>query len=117
MDLLPDDIVSLIWGLVLGAGGLVLTSAGRELGKDLYAYIKRKVGPPEPMHVSSKYVPKGYEKGGCVWVQEHQIPNHLEKGDTFYEHPQNRGGKCYRETPSSAGITREYLMVIAESNS
>lgn len=111
MDYLPDDLPSFIWGLLVAFILIVITGFGREIGKDIYAFAKKRLGEPEPLQISVKYLPKSVPPDQCVWVREENIPHHENEGSTFYPHPDNRGGKCYRLASMGTHTVREYLMV------
>ena len=112
MELLPDDLISFVWGLVLGAAGLFLTGVFQEAGKDAWSLVKRTVRPPppEPVKVDAKFAPTLYAPGDCAWVPEGKCYNREAEGGTYYPHPSN-GGKCFRQINGGSGLRKEFLMV------
>jgi hypothetical protein len=108
------DISSLVWGVLIGIAATVATGFGRAAGKDLYRYLKTKFGPPAPLKVGEGFEPADLERGSCAWVREDHLDGHESLGSTYYKHPNNRGGKCYREVFIGPRATKEFLMVLKQ---
>ena len=115
MDLLPKDIISFIWGLIVGGVVIVFSGFASELGKDLYTWLKKRLGEPEPLKVSTGYKATAVPPERCSWVVEHETPNFEDMNYHFYPHPKNRNGKCFREVNHRGQMIREFLMVKPEN--
>jgi len=97
MDVLPKDITSFVWGLVVG--GLVLFFSGvlKKAGDDSWSAAKARLFPtqPEPIKVAREFNPNLHEQGTFSWVPEEKIFGAEAGGHTFFRHP-NGGAKCFR---------------------
>lgn len=105
------SLYSFISGTMVGVVAMLFSGFAGEAGKDLYIWLKKRIGEPDPIKVSIKYIPQVYPADQCVWVREESIPVHEEQESFFYPHPKNRGGKCYREVASGGVVAKEFLMV------
>ncbi len=110
MSFLPTDWLSFLWGLAVGALGLLFTGALKKGGEDVYAAVKERLfpTPPEPIRVAHDFDPVLYQPGGCAWVPEVYTHDREAQGYTYYPHPKG-GAKCYR-TGGARG-SNEFLMV------
>lgn len=108
MSLLPTDLVSFLWGILIAAIGIVLTGFLREAGRELWHAIKRRLNPPTPddVLVDLRFEPPKGMQSNCVWTRGESVSRRLENGYKFYPHPSN-GGKCVR----GQGPEKSYLMV------
>ncbi|RMD85737.1 MAG: hypothetical protein D6815_01195 [Candidatus Dadabacteria bacterium] len=106
------DWSSFTIGLVVGAAGIVVTGFFRELGKDLYGAVKRKLLPlpPEDVQVAAGFEPDLYEPGGCSWINSLKALDKEQDGYSYYPHPSN-GGRCYRKPNPGRDESVEYLMI------
>lgn len=103
---------SFVFGVVLGAAGMLATGFLRAAGSDLYQYLKKRINPPplEPVKVGSHFDPVLYEPGSCAWVREEKVDDYEHDKYTFYPHPKS-GAKCFREAWVGPQKRIEFLMV------
>lgn len=103
MNLLPTDLISFIWGLLVAATVIILNGFFSEAGKDLWQKFKPK--PPKDILVDLRFEPTLYKPDNCRWVNEESLSRY-ETEWFYYPHPSN-GGKCYRQDSQR----KSYLMV------
>jgi len=110
MSFLPSDWPSFIWGIVVGALGLLFTGVLKKAGEDVYSAAKARLfpAPPQPIQVPHNFDPILYQAGSCSWVPEVYTYEREAQGYTYYPHP-NGGAKCCR-TGGARG-SNEFLMV------
>lgn len=78
-------------GVASGVGALVFGAFFGEAGKDLYAWVKRKLWPlePDPVRVRSNFQPENLSGKLFLWVNEDNIPQRLAEGFTYYRDPED----------------------------
>lgn len=115
MSLLPSDLASFLWGLIVGAVVIVFSGFGSAAGSDLWHWVKRRIrrDPPEPMEVSGKFSPSLYPPGSCAWVPELDVLAKEQHDWGYYPHPDTQG-RCYRMANHGGRLTKEFLMVRPE---
>jgi len=116
MNIFPDDLLSFIWGLIVGIVVIIFSGFGSAAGSDLWHWLKRRINkePPEPKEVSAKFSPTLYPKSSCAWVPELDVPVKEQQDWGFYPH-HDTNGHCYRMANHGRKLTREFLMVNSEA--
>jgi len=68
---------------------MVVTGFLGEVGKDLWAFVKPKILPKEPLpkKVDSNFVAPGYPDDSCLWVNEDKLQTRLDDGYSHYLDP------------------------------
>ena len=103
MNLLPSDLVSFVWGLLVAGLAAIASGFLSEAGK--YLWQKVKPEPPKDVQVDLTFEPELYTGSDCRWVNEESLSRY-EKDHFYYPHPSN-GARCYRKDTQRLS----YLMV------
>jgi len=106
------EILSYLLGLVLIAAGLMFHGFFKEVGKDIWGYLKSKFNPPDPdpIKVDGSFDSKQPTPSNRAWVNESKLYDFESRGYTYYPHPKNQA-KCFRETGAGNNRYIEFLMV------
>lgn len=112
MSLLPTDLSSFAWGLVLGAGAAFAAGFLQKAGDHAFVYLASKISPspPEPVQVDGRFLPTRFAPGDCAWVNEIKLYDCEAQGYTYYLHPKSNA-RCYRVTSDGARPLKEFLLV------
>jgi len=119
MSLLPTDLTSFIWGLLIGAAAIFLHGFVSKFGEDAADAVKRRIFPkpsepplrPQPVEVDKSFLPPVCQGGSCIGVRELQTGEKEAQGYTFYLDPDD-AAKRYRVVGMGNGTTlNEYLML------
>jgi len=106
------EIFSYLIALALVAVALIFQGFFKEVGKDIWGYLKSKFNPsePEPVKVDGRFDSKQPTPSNRAWVNESKVYDFESRGYTYYPHPKNKA-KCIRETGAGNNRYIEYLMV------
>lgn len=112
MAMLPTDLPSFLWGMAISAVAAFGAGFVKKAGEDFYLWTKKKTNPPppEPVEVDRRFVPAGYDGGGCAWVEEQRLGELKERGYALYLLPDNNA-PCFRVVVVGGRQMREFLMV------
>ena len=116
MPLLPTDLPSFVWGLLIGGAAAFLTGFLKKAGEHAFTLVASKIHPkpPEPEQVDGKFYPTIFAPSDCAWVNEVKLYEYEAKGYTYYPHPKNNA-RCFRITSDGTRRLKEFLLVKPEA--
>ncbi len=99
-------------GIIAVVSALIYGAFFGEAGKDLYAWVKHKIRPPEPepVPVSSSFRPKNHSPELFLWVKEVDLPARLSEGYSYYRDPEDSAKRFMVPNPSQAHPGKSFYM-------
>jgi hypothetical protein len=99
-------------GYVLLAAVLIYSAFFSEAGKDLYAWVKHKIRPPEPepVRVANDFKPKKYKAENFVWMNEVYVMDRLKAGYTYYLDVEDGAKRFRHPNPDRPHPEKEFYM-------
>lgn len=91
---------------------LVYGSFFGEAGKDLYAWVKRKLWPPEPepIRVSINFQPENLSGDLFLWIVEDNVRQRLAEGFSYYRDPEDGAKRFMIANPSTSPEEKTFYM-------
>jgi len=112
MPLLPTNLPSFTWGLIIGGIAAFATGFFKRAGERVFDYFANRFHPmpPEPVQVDGHFQPTRFAPSQCAWINEVKLYEYETKGYTYYPHPKENA-RCYRLTSDDMRSLKEFLMV------
>ena len=96
--------------IVAVVGTLIYGAFFGEAGKDLYAWVKHKFLPPEPIEVSISFRPENHSPELFQWVKEGDVAARLSEGYSYYHDPEDGAKRFMVPNPSRPHPGKTFYM-------